>query len=316
MLHVLEPAFTPENLLKAIDYETGNHTLGSFEVETANGYCLALESAHPLPSISLSEDRIRSRLMQELTLVHGIGPERERVCRCRGITTLEDLRQSRWGYAAKKTADVIRNGSLQEIIQLFCDAGRGEDPLLIGFGAAVPPKDLLFFDIETLDMVHSPIILFGCGVCEEDALRITQYLLRDLAEEVVALGIVAEIMRRHAALVTYNGRSFDLPFINRRLAYYGEREHWPSLHFDLLYPARYLFRGDLPNCHLETVEEYVLGCGREDDLPGYLVPTYYQQYLRTRDTKPLMQIVEHNKQDIASLVMLLAKQTEIMYGNT
>ncbi|MCZ0861245.1 ribonuclease H-like domain-containing protein [Methanocorpusculum sp. MG] len=285
-----------------------------FEAATADGCCLAIESVHSLPEFFVSEKQLRERLMHELTLVHGIGTERERMCRRRGIQTLTDLRRTNWRSEAQEIAETIQNGTPREVIRLFRERGRGADPLLIGFGAAVPREDLLFFDIETLGMVHSPIILFGCGVCEGGTLRVTQYLLRDIGEEIAALELVAEMMRAHPALVTYNGRSFDLPFTNSRLAYYGERECRPALHFDLLHPARRLFREDLPDCCLGTVEEYVLGCGRKEDLPGYLVPVYYQKYLRTGDVAPLKQIVDHNRSDVTSLALLLARQTEMMYG--
>lgn len=252
--------------------------------------------------------------MREITLVRGIGKKREQMCRSCGIETLADLRRSNWKPEAEEITEIIQNGSLPEITRLFRDAGRGADPLLSGFGAAVPAKHLLFFDIETLGMVHSPIILFGCGVLEGTNLRITQYLLRDIGEEIAALTLVSEMMRTHPVLVTYNGRSFDLPFTNNRLSYYGERETSPALHIDLLHPSRRLFGQSLPDCCLGMVEAYILDCGRDHDLPGSLVPLYYQQYQKTGDTGPLVPIVEHNRQDVLSLALLLAKQTETMYG--
>ncbi|MDV0443943.1 ribonuclease H-like domain-containing protein [Methanorbis rubei] len=316
MMQVLEQAFTPALSLKTTAAGGRSSRAEVWETETADGSCLAVESVHPMPDVFLAEETLRERLMQEISLVRGIGPEREKMCRRRGIQTLDDLRRTNWKAEANETAGIIRNGSPKEIIRLFTNKGRGADPLLTGFGAVVPRDDLLFFDIETLGMVHSPIILFGCGVCDGENLRVTQYLLRNIGEELPALELVADIMRNHPVLVTYNGRSFDLPFTNNRLAYYGERECRPNLHFDLLHPSRRLFRADLPDCCLGTVEEYVLGCGREDDLPGYLVPVYYQRYLRTGNPEPLKEIVDHNRSDVTSLALLLAKQTEMMYGNS
>ena len=310
----VEQGFIPAVSLKTAVAEHGGILAEEYGAAAADDGCLAIESVHPLPEFFVSEEQLRSRLLRELTLVRGIGDERERMCRRHGIQTLTDLRHTNWKSEAREIAEVILNGSPQEITGLFRERGRGADPLLIGLSAAVPKEDLLFFDIETLGMVHSPIILFGCGVCEGQTLRVTQYLLRDIGEEVAALSLVSGMMRAHPALVTYNGRSFDLPFTNSRLAYYGERECRPSLHFDLLHPSRRLFRGSLPDCCLGTVEEYVLGCGREDDLPGYLVPVYYQRYLRTGDTAPLKQIVDHNRSDVPSLALLLARQTEMVYG--
>lgn len=311
----VEQGYIPALSLKTAVEGHGSILAEEYGAATADDRCLAIESVHPLPEFFVSEEQLRNRLLRELTLVRGIGNERERMCRRRGIQTLTDLRRTNWKSEAREIAEVILNGSPQEITGLFRERGRGADPLLIGFAAAVPKEELLFFDIETLGMVHSPIILFGCGVCEGQTLRVTQYLLRDIGEEVAALSLVSGMMRAHPALVTYNGRSFDLPFTNSRLTYYGERECRPSLHFDLLHSSRRLFRGSLPDCCLGTVEEHILGCGREEDLPGYLVPVYYQKYLRTGDTVPLKQIVDHNRSDVTSLALLLARQTEMMYGS-
>lgn len=309
----VEQGFIPALSLRAGRVQQSDD-LGGYEISTSDGCCYAIESEHPLPVFFVSEDRLRDRLMHELTLVPGIGGMREQICRRRGIQTLTDLRRTNWKVEAREVADVLLNGTASEIIRLFRDRGRGADPLLIGFGAAVSKEDLLFFDIETLGMVHSPIILFGCGVCDGQTLRVTQYLLRDISEEITALERVSEIIRTHPAIVTYNGKSFDLPFTNSRLSYYGERECRPQLHFDLLHTSRRLFRADLPDCCLGTVERHILGCGRREDLPGYLVPVYYQRYLHTGDTSPLKKIVDHNRRDVTTLALLLAKQTEVMYG--
>lgn len=212
----VEQGFIPALSLRTNAAQNGADPEG-FEVATADACCLAIESVHSLPEFFVSEEQLRSRLMHELTLVHGIGGTREQMCRRRGIQTLADLRRTNWKSEAQAIAEIIQSGTPREVIRLFRERGRGADPLRIGFGAAVPKEELLFFDIETLGMVHSPIILFGCGVCEGRTLRVTQYLFRDISEEIAALELVAEMMRAHPALVTYNGRSFDLPFTNSRL---------------------------------------------------------------------------------------------------
>jgi len=78
-------------------------------------------------------------------------------------------------------------------------------------------------------------------------------------------------------------------------------------HFDLLYPARRLWKRRLENCSLSTVERDILGVIREDDVPGYLVPEIYFRYLKTKDARALKQVFEHNLQDILSLVALVSR---------
>ena len=105
-----------------------------------------------------------------------------------------------------------------------------------------------------------------------------------------------------------------MPYLNNRLSYYGERTVCPDLHFDLLYPTRRLYGADIPDCCLGNVEKFVLHTPRTDDLPGYLVPSYYQNYLRTRNPAILTPILEHNELDVANLALLLRTECEAIYG--
>ena len=78
-------------------------------------------------------------------------------------------------------------------------------------------------------------------------------------------------------------------------------------HFDLLYPARRLWKRRLESCSLSTVEREILKVIRDDDVPGYLIPEIYFGYLRTKDARALKQVFEHNLQDILSLVALVSR---------
>ena len=50
---------------------------------------------------------------------------------------------------------------------------------------------------------------------------------------------------------------------------------------------------------------------REDDLPGSEVPARYFEFLKTGDEALLTDIIDHNRQDIATLATLLVKLCEI-----
>jgi uncharacterized protein YprB with RNaseH-like and TPR domain len=62
----------------------------------------------------------------------------------------------------------------------------------------------------------------------------------------------------------------------------------------------------LPDCRLETVEK-LLCVERAIDIPSALVPEFYLDYLRERNVGPLVAILEHNRQDLLSLALLLRK---------
>jgi len=314
-MQVLNKAFIPGSFLKTETQDRENAEIpGTFEIDTPDGTCLSKETTRVYQNYLISEERIRERCMGELTLVPGIGPRRAYEYRRKGLVNLTDLRHTCRQESAFEIADVIENGNPREIFRLFQDVHRGNDPLLLGFSHALPKEQLLYFDIETLGMFQSPIILFGCGVWKGNELTVTQYLLRDIEDEPAALYLTGQAFRKHAHVVTYNGKGFDVPYLNNRLSYYGERTVSPDLHFDLLYPTRRLYGADIPDCCLGTVEKFVLRTPRTDDLPGYLVPSYYQNYLRTRDSTILTPIMEHNELDVANLALLLQTECEAIYG--
>jgi tetratricopeptide (TPR) repeat protein len=108
-------------------------------------------------------------------------------------------------------------------------------------------------------------------------------------------------------LVTFNGKSFDLPLLVGRYIRNGSRLSWtPSGHIDLLHLARRLWRDRLPSRALGQLETHILGVSRtEEEVPGWLVPQMYIDYLQTGDARPLRGVFYHNAMDILSLVTLL-----------
>jgi hypothetical protein len=67
-----------------------------------------------------------------------------------------------------------------------------------------------------------------------------------------------------------------------------------------------MWRHRLPDARLASVEAGVCGVRRVADLPGALIPAHYFDYLRTGRCDVLLDVVQHNRQDVASLARLLA----------
>ncbi len=169
----------------------------------------------------------------------------------------------------------------------------------------------VFLDTETTGLAGGAgtyVFLVGVGYFEGDQFCVRQYFMRDYNEERALLSALNDLLANFKAVVTYNGKTFDLPLMESRYIMSGMKMSLKNpYHFDLLYPARRLWKRRLENCSLSTVERDILGVIRENDVPGYLVPEIYFRYLKTKDARALKQVFEHNLQDILSLVALVSR---------
>lgn len=169
----------------------------------------------------------------------------------------------------------------------------------------------VFLDTETTGLAGGAgtyVFLVGVGYFEGDQFCVRQYFMRDYNEERALLSALNDLLSNFKAVVTYNGKTFDLPLMESRYIMSGMKMSLKNpYHFDLLYPARRLWKRRLENCSLSTVERDILGVIRDDDVPGYLIPEIYFSYLRTKDARALKQVFEHNLQDILSMVALVSR---------
>ena len=124
--------------------------------------------------------------------------------------------------------------------------------------------------------------------------------------------MTAAVSRAHT-LVTFNGKSFDVPFTEMRWLYHRLETPLAALrHLDLLHPAR-RFWGPDPG-GLGGLEDRVLGFRRRDDVPGFEIPSRYFDYLRSGDPAPLRGVLSHNRLDLASLAVLTGLACELVDG--
>ena len=194
--------------------------------------------------------------------------------------------------------------------------------LLLGGEAAPHPSRLAFFDIETTGLAGGTgtyVVLAGLGTYEETdpgappAFRMRQYFLADLAHERAMLAMLATDVARFEGLVTYNGRSFDVPFVETRMTMARLPSPYGALaHFDLLHPVRRLYKHRMPGCRLAEAERRLLRLERPDDVPGWLIPQLYFDYLRAGRASPLRGVFRHNAEDVLSLVGVLASLASLL----
>jgi len=166
-------------------------------------------------------------------------------------------------------------------------------------------EDTCFFDIETTGLTPSTYV-FLCGMMSprEGRFVIEQAFARDYSEEAGMLRYVRDALGRFRRVVTYNGTTFDLPFVKARMAVARIDYDCPRDHVDLLLPARQRYRGVLPDCRLETIERHLRGVSREGDIPGSEIPDAYHEFVRTGDARKIKRILHHNRMDLLAMVGL------------
>lgn len=169
-------------------------------------------------------------------------------------------------------------------------------------------SDFAILDLETTGMVAGGTIgfLVGIGRIQNGMIEITQYLLTHLEEELAHLFELETKLAETPAIVTYNGKSFDIPIISERYTFHHQPNPLAShLHLDLLHFTRKIWKNRLPNRALRTIEADILDIHRDtNDIPGWMIPQIYQDYLRSQDISLLQPVIYHNKMDVLSLTVL------------
>ncbi len=171
---------------------------------------------------------------------------------------------------------------------------------------------ILFLDTETTGLsggVGTLAFMVGAGYFTKDGFTVHQWVMRDYPEERFMLANVQSLCEGFDYVVTFNGKAFDLPLLQARMLMnrLGTKQLERLRHVDLLHPARRVWKLRLKSCRLSRLEEEIFQAPREHDLPGSEAPERFFQFLKTGNFKLLRDVIDHNRQDIASLARLLYK---------
>jgi uncharacterized protein YprB with RNaseH-like and TPR domain len=170
-------------------------------------------------------------------------------------------------------------------------------------------QSFVFFDTETSGLsggTGTYAFLVGAGRFEGDHFHLVQFFMRDPSEEGALLLALEKFLVPCQSLVSFNGKAFDAPLLNTRYALAGWKSPLPSLHHvDLLHISRRLWRDRLPSRTLGNLEVQILGTSRtEDEVPGWMIPQLYFDYLRSGDAREMKNVFYHNAMDVISLAAL------------
>jgi tetratricopeptide (TPR) repeat protein len=180
----------------------------------------------------------------------------------------------------------------------------------------------IFIDLETTGLsggAGTVAFLVGCGYFDLGAFQIRQFLLTSYKAERALLAASADFFGAAALIVSYNGKTFDLPVMETRWVFH--RMEMPlerTRHIDMLHAARRLWKareaveddGD-DGCRLGALERALFDVRRIGDVAGFEIPRRFFQFLRSGDPRPLEPVLEHNRMDLVSLAAVTARAVQL-----
>lgn len=176
-------------------------------------------------------------------------------------------------------------------------------------GETTALERVIFLDTETSGLAGGSgtfAFMIGLGFWTGEGFRLVQLFLKEPADEPALLAYLGYILTPFDTVVTYNGKAFDIPLlISRHVLNAFEQPFAGFHHIDLLTFARRIWKNRLASRSLGTVESEILGITRgQEEIPGWMVPEIYFQYLKSGDARPLSGVFYHNRMDILSLAGL------------
>lgn len=182
-------------------------------------------------------------------------------------------------------------------------------------------SDFIFLDTETTGLsggTGTIPFMIGAARFVGDQFVLEQFFLRNPAEEKAQLAALSEFVDGAKAIVSYNGKSFDVPIINTRYILNRLSNPFDSMeHIDLLHITRRVWKRRLKQCNLGNIEKEILEFYRtSEDIPGYLVPEFYRNYISDGDASQIAGIFYHNEIDVVSLSALFTTLAAILEDPT
>ena len=171
------------------------------------------------------------------------------------------------------------------------------------------PQTAVFIDTETTGLAGGTgtfAFMIGLGYFTNGEFHLSQLFMRDPSEEKAMLVYLEKILAGFSTIISFNGKSFDVPILKTRF----ELNQLPNpftnySHIDVLHLARRIWKLRLSTRSLKELETQILNLERtEEEIPGWLVPQLYVDYLHSQDASPLKGVFYHNGMDVVSLAAL------------
>jgi uncharacterized protein YprB with RNaseH-like and TPR domain len=215
-------------------------------------------------------------------------------------------------------------GRQAQLQRLLTEAQQAVEPTVVMDAefaelVAAMPERVLMLDLETCGLSGAALFLAGVLRHLDGVPTVELLLARNYAEEPAVLESLWQTLAGQEVLVTFNGKAFDWPMVLDRSVRYrlntrvaarlsspksSDAANSTLLHLDVLHHARRRWRRQLPDCRLQTLEQFVCRRNRLGDIPGHRIPAAYADFVRTGFERDMDAILYHNAMDLVTLLDL------------
>lgn len=172
------------------------------------------------------------------------------------------------------------------------------------------PEDLLFFDIETtgLSARSSDLYMIGLGSCLSGTWQTTLLFNDDGSSEPEMLEYFSKKASGHSFLISYNGDTFDIPYMKTKLDQFGISFDMSSLSSVDIYKIIRKHKKLLGLGSARQIDtEKLAGFKRKSFISGGDLISEYKSFLGSRyrqesDSDLLNDLLTHNRDDIRGLM--------------
>ncbi len=211
----------------------------------------------------------------------------------------------------KSAQDIIHFESVRTLFDnhpLSREALQLPDRVALDFLRAEDKSRLLFFDLESTGLGSAeqvyPFLIGYAAPQGQGADLTTLFAATPAGEEDILRAFITAA--QNSILVSFNGKSFDLPLIMRRAAKYNLKHNLAALpHVDLFHLIRRIYP-EKP-ARLIDAETRLLGFTRAGDLGGAEVAQAYFELVRFENTALKEKILNHNQWDVLTLISLMRR---------
>lgn len=256
---------------------------------------------------------VEQKISQDLKVLPGIAEITEQNLKKQGFRTVHDLQDSiKYKYHAEQFIGHLSTRNATELYAQLSSRFTSTNPVMLYNAAYFSREDCVFIDIETLGLHDCPLFLIGIATTEKNILTVEQIFVDHLMHEKAALQFLIDRIANRKAIISFNGKSFDVPFIRRRLERHDLNHSFDQPHFDVRNLSKSAFKDMVSDFGLQTLEDELFSYKRNEDVGGDLVPHFYEVFIRSQNIGAIVPILDHNMQDLISTAKLYNKLHEVL----